>query len=64
VHVTGAQNKPMAMAARSLSFDCFGIDVDIDELDDIIDPFGGHVICVSLLEWRWCFTIPTWIWPR
>lgn len=62
VLATGAENKPMAMAARSQSLGCFGIDVDIDELDDILDPFK-HVICVSILEWRWCFTVPPWIWP-
>jgi len=35
----------------------FGFDVDIDNLDDIVNPYA-HVICVSFLHWRVCFDIP------
>lgn len=62
VLATAADSKPTAAAARARSLSCFGVDVDIDQLDDIVNPFE-HVICLSFLEWRWCFGVPRWIWP-
>jgi hypothetical protein len=34
-----------------------GFDIDINELDDIINPFND-VICISFLHWRVCFDFP------
>ncbi len=62
VLATSADRKPMPPLPRALSVTILGIDVDIDPLDDILNPYK-HLICISILEWRRCFEIPPWIWP-
>jgi len=41
---------------RPMSFSKWGINIDIDKLDDIVNPFC-HTICISILHWRRCFEI-------
>lgn len=62
VLATSADPKKTTPLARAASVTILGIDVDIDPLDDILNPFK-HLICLSILEWRRCFEIPPWIWP-
>ena len=35
----------------------FGIDIEINNPDKILNPFK-NLVCLSFLHWSWCFTVP------
>lgn len=60
---TYAHAKLQQQVPQGHSIHILGIDVELDPPDDILNPFR-HLICLSFLRWRTCFTVPTWIWPK
>ena len=55
--VAGRAEPPEAVALlRPISIRLPGSDIDINRLDDILNPFCD-TICISFLGWRECFVL-------